>query len=132
MNNHPFNYEACCKRLLSEYYKYGKLIVAFDFDNTIFDYHENGGDYSCVIDLLCKCSELRFTMVLFTAHDSRYKLNWITNYCQGCGISVDFINSSPIMNTRKPYYNILLDDRAGLEESYNILKYVVDEAKADL
>lgn len=27
------------------------------------------------------------------------------------------------------YYNILLDDRAGLEESYEILKYVVDEIK---
>ena len=30
-------------------------------------------------------------------------------------------------NSKKPYYNILLDDRAGLEESYEILKYVVDE-----
>lgn len=40
-----------------------------------------------------------------------------------------FINTSPIFSrSRKPYYNILLDDRAGLEESYNILKQVVDYA----
>ena len=33
--NHPFGKEACKKRLLEEYKKYGKLIVAFDYDNTI-------------------------------------------------------------------------------------------------
>lgn len=41
-----------------------------------------------------------------------------------------FVNESPVFpNSEKPYYNILLDDRAGLEESYEILKYVVDEIK---
>lgn len=38
-----------------------------------------------------------------------------------------FTSSRLFPNSRKPYYNILLDDRAGLEESYEILKYVVDE-----
>lgn len=56
--NHPFGKEACKKRLLEEYKKYGKLIVAFDYDNTIFDYHNNGGDYSCVIELLKRCARL--------------------------------------------------------------------------
>lgn len=38
------------------------------------------------------------------------------------------INQSSVLpKSYKPYYNILLDDRAGLEESYEILKYVVDE-----
>lgn len=90
--NHPFGKEACKKRLLEEYKKYGKLIVAFDYDNTIFDYHNNGGDYSCVVNLLSP-----------------------------------FTSSRLFPNSKKPYYNILLDDRAGLEESYEILKYVVDE-----
>ena len=31
---HPFNQQACLDRLKEEYDKYGKLIVAFDFDNT--------------------------------------------------------------------------------------------------
>lgn len=57
--NHPFGKEAC--RLLEEYHKYGKLIVAFD--NTIFDYHNNGGDYSEVINLLNKCYKLEFDIV---------------------------------------------------------------------
>lgn len=58
--NHPFGKEACKKRLLEEYKKYGELIVAFDYDNTIFDYHNNGGDYSCVIELLKRCARLGF------------------------------------------------------------------------
>lgn len=67
--NHPFGKEACKKRLLEEYHKYRKLIVAFDFDNTIFDYHNTGGDYSCVIELLKECSLLGFEMILFTTDD---------------------------------------------------------------
>ena len=49
------------------------------------------------------------------------------------GLDEDFelyTNESPVFpKSEKPYYNILLDDRAGLEESYEILKYVVDEIK---
>lgn len=33
------------------------------------------------------------------------------------------------MKTRKPYCNILLDDRAGLKESYNNLKRLTDEIR---
>ena len=33
------------------------------------------------------------------------------------------------MKTRKPYYNILLDDRAGLIESYNNLKRLTDDIR---
>ena len=51
--NHPFGKEACKKRLLEEYYKYGKLIVAFDYDNTIYDYHQNGGEPLLIQDDLC-------------------------------------------------------------------------------
>lgn len=64
--NHPFGKEACKKRLLEEYKKYG---VAFDYDNTIFDYHNNGGDYSCVIELLKRCARLGFELVLFTCDE---------------------------------------------------------------
>ena len=36
---HPYmNEQKCFDRLKSDYEKHGKIIVAFDFDNTIFDY----------------------------------------------------------------------------------------------
>ena len=133
--NHPFGKEACKTRLLEEYHKYGKLIV--DFDNTIFDYHNTGGDYSCVIELLKECSLLGFEMILFTTDEDDYKIMAKQTICMRLGIanitsntlSAPNISSSIFSKSKKPYYNILLDDRAGLEESYEILKYVVDEIK---
>ena len=129
---HPFNKENCKKRLLEEYHKYGKLIVAFDFDNTIYDYHNNGGDYSEVISLLRKCAALSFKLILFTTEEDDEKLQWKVETC------AELLNTKEILVNKsnlfphavKPYYNILLDDRAGLEESYEILKYVVDEIKS--
>lgn len=111
--NHPFGKEACKKRLLEEYHKYGKLIVAFDFDNTIFDYHNTGGDYSCVIELLKECSLLGFEMILFTTDD--YKI--MATICMRLGIAnitsnTPNISSSIFSKSKKPYYNILLDDRS--------------------
>lgn len=127
--NHPFGKEACKKRLLEEYRKYGKLIIAFDYDNTIFDCHNNGGDYSCVIELLKRCVKLGFEMVLFTTEEDIFKLNEKTSnafHLLECK-TISANTSSIFRGSKKPYYNILLDDRAGLEESYEILKYVVDE-----
>lgn len=130
--NHPFNKENCKRRLLEEYYKYGKLIVAFDFDNTIYDYHKNGGDYSEVIQLLQDCSKLGFELILFTTEeDYDNLLKKIHKVDSILGTFNYRINKSSIfLESKKPYYNILLDDRAGLEESYEILKYVVDEIKS--
>ena len=39
----------------------------------------------------------------------------------------DYINESPLLpGTKKPFFNILLDDRAGLESAYLVLKHVVN------
>lgn len=127
--NHPYSIGRCLIRLTNDYEKHKNLIVAFDFDNTIYDYHNEGGDYSEVIDLLRECSDLGFTMVLFTANEDEDKLNLCKAFCKDKGIRIDYINESPVMVTRKPYYNILLDDRAGLEEAYFTLKVVVDYIK---
>lgn len=129
--NHPFDSKTCADRLYEDYKKHKKLIVAFDFDNTIFDYHNNGGNYSCVIDILKECSSLGFTMILFTSNEDKDRLNWMERYCNHFGINVHFINECSLNDTRKPYYNILLDDRAGLKEAYNILCDVITRIKQD-
>lgn len=133
---HPFNQQACLERLKNEYDKYGKLIVAFDFDNTIYDFHKNEGDYSEVIDLLKECIKLEFDLILFTVDEDPNKVSekvrWlVSNDLWSYKSSHFFVNTGPLFSgSRKPYYNILLDDRAGLEESYNILKQVVDYANS--
>ena len=62
-------------------------------------------------------------------NEEEEKLNFCKKYCNDNKIRIDYINESPVLNTRKPYYNILLDDRAGLEEAYFTLKEVVDYIK---
>lgn len=130
--NDHFNATNSTIRLINDYRKHGNLIVAFDFDNTIFNYHNVEGRYFFdVPNLLTECSKLGFIMVLFTCNEDEDKLSLIRDYCSNSGIRIDYINESPVMNTRKPYYNILLDDRAGLEEAYGILKFVVETIKEE-
>ena len=124
--SHPFKNDLATNRLLEEYEKYGKLYVAFDFDNTIFDYHNNGGNYSEVISLLQECSKLGFIMILFTVCSDKDRLDFMKAFCKHYNIRIDFINESPLFpNSGKPYYNVLLDDRAGLESAYSQLKTVI-------
>jgi|TARA_B110000967_G_C18384959_1_gene317088 hypothetical protein len=42
------------ERLLKEYKAYDSLVVAFDFDNTVYDFHQVGLDLKDVIILLQK------------------------------------------------------------------------------
>lgn len=135
---HPFNQQSCLDRLKGEYDKYGRLIVAFDFDNTIHDFHNDESDYSEVVELLKECIKLEFDLILFTVDEDPEKISekvrWLVSKdLWSYKSSHFFVNTSPIFSrSRKPYYNILLDDRAGLEESYNTLKQVVDYANSKL
>jgi len=129
--NHPFNDKGAAERLLQEFKKYKTLIVGFDFDNTIFDFHQNGGDYSEVVELLRECRRLRFNLCLFTIED---RMDWKYKECCRLGIRPDYVNSSPVVfenGGNKPYFNIFLDDRAGLESAYRILKQVIDYANTE-
>lgn len=124
--NHPFNSELSFLRLCKEVNKYGKLIIGFDFDNTIFDYHNNGGNYSEVISLLQECKNQGHVLCLYTSESDSKKLEWKIDYCKHFNIEPNYVNESPVLReASKPFFNILLDDRAGLEESYMILKKVV-------
>lgn len=116
------------ERLKQDYLKHGSLFVAFDYDNTVFDYHNQGVNYDKIINLLQVCKALGFTMILFTGNEGD-QLSRIKKDLQNRNIPYDLINENPLMNTRKPYYNILLDDRAGLTEAYNNLKRLTDEIR---
>lgn len=129
--NHPFFNAGAIERLIEEYETHSKLVVGFDFDNTIFDVHNNGCNYSDVIKLLKDCKKLGFILCLYTAELREDWLKWKIDYCKHFGIEPDYVNESPLLpGTKKPFFNILLDDRAGLESAYTILKTVVDYANS--
>lgn len=117
--------DQCISRLKEEYDRYGNLFIAFDFDNTVFDYHGKGDNYPVVEHLLVLCSSLNLTLILFTAKETKEELDACVSYCRSRGYSPKFINENPLMNTKKPYYNILLDDRAGLNSAVSVLREVL-------
>lgn len=110
---------------MKEWDEHGSLFVAFDFDNTVFDYHHKGFSFPAVEFLLRECKAAGLKLILFTAKETKEELDRCVDYCKERGYEPDFINESPIMNTKKPYYNILLDDRAGLDSVATVLSLVL-------
>lgn len=128
---HPYSTDGAVERLKKEFDTHGKLVVGFDFDNTIFDAHNRGGNYSKVIEILQECKRLGFVLCLYTAELREDWLKWKVDYCKHFGIEPDYVNESPLIpGTKKPFFNILLDDRAGLESAYCILTNVINYANS--
>lgn len=120
--------QECIDRLLGEWNIHGNLIVAYDFDNTVSDYHKRGDKFEAVINLIRKVKKLGCTVIVFTSCDES-RFPEIKQYLKDNDIPFDGINEnakSIIYTGRKIYYNILLDDRAGLSASYKQLIEVAE------
>lgn len=132
MNDPYLNTEKTYNRLHEEYLKYGKIIVACDYDDTIYDFHKKGYTYTAVVNLLLECQKLGFYICIFTGSPTD-KYQEITDYTKNLGLNIASINKNPFPmpfgNDGKMYFNILLDDRAGLNESYNILNRLIQHIK---
>lgn len=116
------------ERLLSEYNKYGKLIVAVDFDDTLYDFHKQGYEYTELIEIVRRCNRAGFYVMVFTDL-SPGKVELVDQVYGKYGLRYDGINTSPSYlpfgSNGKPYYNILLDDRAGLPSTLQSLRTVL-------
>jgi hypothetical protein len=125
---HPFlNPNHTYERLLREYKQHNSIAVAVDFDNTIYDYHQSGMDCSEIVDLLQKLQTIGCYIILWTCSEEE---DFIKKYCARHHIPYAAINENPPFfkgNSRKIYYNELLDDRAGLRESFDRLTRLYEE-----
>jgi hypothetical protein len=135
VNDPYFDTIKCAERLKKEYDTHKKLIVAVDFDDTVFDFHNQGHNYLQVVTLLRRCQKLGFYIVMFTgSHPDK----WLTQaeYLKNLGVKIICVNENPIPlpfgNNGKMYYNILLDDRAGLYQAYTVLDIVVSQIEEGL
>jgi phosphoglycolate phosphatase-like HAD superfamily hydrolase len=103
MQDRYLNQLECVDRLVNDYKKHNNLFIAFDFDNTVFDYFGTGEIYPKLESLLRYLKQNGFKLILFTGNEDE-KLDKIVEYSKNRGYEPDFINENPIMKTRKPYY----------------------------
>ena len=133
------------KRLIDDWERHGKIIVAFDFDNTVYDFHKVGDTYPEMIRLLQECQKLGFLLTCFTANED---FDYVKKYCKNeldldVPINHDYLKKkvmigrddgfskmfAPVNLNTKIYYNILLDDRAGLASAYQDLVTLINHVK---
>ena len=128
MNDRFLNRDNQINRLLNEYNKHKSLVIGVDFDNTLFDFHNRGDKFPSLIELIKECKELNFIVCLYTGNTNSAV---ISNFEKENNLCFDYINESPVKPTTasKPYFNILLDDRAGLDSAYKTLKSVIKRIK---
>lgn len=111
-------------RLEKEYLLHGDLVVAYDFDNTVFDYHKKGHSYEMVVNLIKRLSKIKGIDLVVWTGSAKDRYEFIADYLKGKGIPFNRINENPyFFNSDSPkiFYSILLDDRAGLESAYDVL-----------
>ena len=113
------------QKLIKAYNQHGSIIVALDFDDTIFPYTENHDIKERCEALIELIQSIRKHIVLcLFSCDNEHTMRYKVKIMELSGINPDFVNDSPVKihgETKKPYYNILLDDKAGLSEATQLL-----------
>lgn len=131
--------EKAYQRLLKDYEKHPSLIVAVDFDSTLFDLHNMGVTFDLVRQVVRDAKEVGFKIVIYTASSAhRYpeiKKFLVDNNIPFDGLNEDIADRKTTFperdySTSKIYYNIFLCDRAGLRSSYLILRKLIDNIKS--
>lgn len=113
------------ERIITEYIKHGSLVIAYDFDGTVHDYHKKGHTYEKVRDLIRDLKSIGCKCICWTAYKDH---EYVREFCKKHLIPLDGINTDGIQlpwTTRKPFYNYILDDRSGLLQMYSELSLLV-------
>lgn len=128
MGDFFLNKENTIERLHNEWEEHGSLIIAYDFDDTVYDLYDRGFSCNQVIELLKRCKKCEAKFIVFTCRGEEEKPAMV-EYLTENDIPFDAINENIEginFSGRKIYYNVLLDDRAGLQSAYECLLKTVE------
>lgn len=122
------------ERLWAEYTKYGSLIVAVDYDDTLFDFHGTGESYEMVQQLVRDLHSIGCKIIIWSGSEN---INDMDIYLRENNIPCNLINENLIVNgkwasgkdSRKVYANVYIDDRASLRETYYTLRKLIKNVK---
>ena len=112
---------------------HNNIILALDFDDTIYDWKNSGYDCDYVAELVKRCVKtLHAKVILFTCREGDH-LNFAVEYCKEKEISLYGVNRNPDHppTISKPFYNILLDDKACLSNVCDVLEELLSEYEND-
>ncbi len=121
----------CIQRLVNEWVKHKSIIIAYDYDNTVFDYHGFGYKFNTVKSMLRECKKYDAKFIVFSCSPPERHEEMI-KYLDENDVPWDTINENIIElhgGKGKLFYNILLDDRAGLKTALTILSVALDIIK---
>ena len=123
------------ERIISEWKQYGKIIIGVDYDDTISPWKmEEVSDFDRVISILKEAHSTGAYIVIFTACNPD-RFPEILEYCKKNNLPIDSINQNPIDlpygRHSKIFANIFIDDRAGLNESLEILEQAIYRVRAE-
>lgn len=112
------------ERLIAQYRKQDKLIVAYDIDDTVRPmYCADCGDVQSLLRKINNTLDAHF--IVFTSNED---IDGVKAYLDECKLPYDAINENapfvPFKNG-KIFYNVLLDDKAGLGEVVNTLEQLI-------
>jgi hypothetical protein len=79
-------------RLLQEYNTFKTLVVAFDFDDTVYDFHKKGRFYTDVIELLRELKSINCYLICWTGNENT---ELVKDYLLTNQIPFDSINENP-------------------------------------
>lgn len=118
----PYSNPVLAEKLLKTIKKHKTLVIGVDYDNTLQDYNSKYF-YEDIVDLVKLAKSKGHIICIWTANTQPTIVKMTLAYQ---GIPYDYFNNSPLMNnSRKPHFNILLDDVAGLNEAYHTLNHVL-------
>lgn len=136
----PFgNIPSLGSRLIKEYKQHGNICVAFDFDNTLYNTHNDRTLDARIVyaqTLARHCLAFGLDVVIWTCRNDK---DFIQSFIRSVGINPKTpinVNKAPyteITKSIKPFFSVLLDDRSGLEESmqgvHELLSYIEHKDK---
>ena len=103
---------------------HGSLVIGLDYDNTVRGYKSKEA-YTDIVDIAKLAIEKGHVLCIWTANAEEED---VKKDLTSLGINFHHYNTSPLFNDRrKPHFNILLDDIAGLNESYHTLMEILKD-----
>ncbi len=119
------------QRLIDEWREHGRLILALDYDDSAFPYKTATGEECLELIEYLRSIQDKLWIIIWTASKpERYEE--IRNYCSSVGLEIVGVNTAALPNLKfgtesKPYFNLLIDDRAGKELAIQQLKTAYKE-----